>query len=108
MVEPTNIMFIPNSKEQNSASGLSLVEISDGYKDKDTKMAKASLFVEQKFIQVEDIPMGNSFLEILLREKVSKLDREKIVYNNSPNISLVNQTNTLYNLRQSPQKKIKH
>lgn len=84
------MITIPESKVKKSAPKLNLIEAFNRYKNKDINISEIGLLVEQKHIQVEDIPTENSFLEILLNKNISKVNQQKKVNNNSLNIPFAN------------------
>ena len=83
------------------------MKTSNRHKNENIVIGKTGLLVEQKLIQIENILTGNSFPEILLSKNVNEVDQQERVDSESLNVSLMDQTYTLYNLRQSSRKKIK-
>lgn len=70
----TNLLFISNSKKQNCVPIFNPVEISNKQKDRAINIAETYLLIQEKSIQVKDILIRNSFLEILFGEVISKVD----------------------------------
>lgn len=100
LIASTHMITIP-SKINKSVSEPSLIDVFDRDENKNINIDKVGLLVEQKSIQVEDIPTGYNLLKILLRE-VSKVDQQKRLHNNSLNVFSVDQINIPYYLRRNP------
>lgn len=97
-------MTILNLKVEQKAFKPSLIDVFNKYEDKDINICKVYLLVQWK---AKNIPIRNSLSKILLKKRISEINKKKKVENISLNILLINQTNTLYYLKQSPQRKIK-
>lgn len=105
LMAPISIMTVPDSKVKESAPWPILIKVSNKYEDKDINISKAGLLIKQNPIEVENISIENSPFKTLLSKNISKVDQQERVNGGIPNILLVNQTNTPYNLRQRATKK---
>lgn len=66
-----------------------MVNISNRHKDKNTNISDIGLLVEQRPLQIDNIPMTNSPRKILSRKKGNKVNWRGKVHDNSPNVLLV-------------------